>query len=107
MRDGALGCWLICTILTPRINMNNSLLFSRTPRQATRFKRALSSLVICLITVLDFVASSSWAYADNDHDRQTSDRDPHQKWVATWATSPATFFVYVPPVAPIPPGPPA
>jgi lysophospholipase L1-like esterase len=28
------------------------------------------------------------------------------KWVASWATSPATFFAYVPPVAPVPPGPP-
>ncbi len=29
-----------------------------------------------------------------------------QHWVATWATAPATGFVYVPPVAPAPPGPP-
>jgi lysophospholipase L1-like esterase len=29
-----------------------------------------------------------------------------QSWVATWATAPATFFQYVPPVAPAPPGPP-
>jgi len=29
-----------------------------------------------------------------------------QRWVASWATSPATFFQYVPPVAPTPPGPP-
>ena len=29
-----------------------------------------------------------------------------QHWVASWATSPATSFVYVPPVAPAPPGPP-
>ena len=29
-----------------------------------------------------------------------------QHWVATWATAPATSFVYVPPVAPAPPGPP-
>src|SRR5437016_13901836 len=29
-----------------------------------------------------------------------------QHWVATWATSPATFFQYVPPVAPAPLGPP-
>ncbi len=32
--------------------------------------------------------------------------DQGQHWVATWATSPATFFHYVPPVAPVPPGPP-
>jgi lysophospholipase L1-like esterase len=29
-----------------------------------------------------------------------------QRWVASWATSPATFFQYTPPVAPAPPGPP-
>ena len=28
-----------------------------------------------------------------------------QGWVASWATSPATFFQYTPPVAPAPPGP--
>lgn len=39
------------------------------------------------------------------HDRdQGGDRGQH--WVATWATSPATFFHYTPPVAPAPPGPP-
>ena len=32
--------------------------------------------------------------------------DSGQHWVATWATSPATFFHYTPPVAPVPPGPP-
>src|SRR5260370_7884080 len=36
---------------------------------------------------------------------RAGERDDH-KWVASWATSPATFFVYVPPVAPVPPGPP-
>jgi lysophospholipase L1-like esterase len=34
------------------------------------------------------------------------DQQQGQRWVATWATSPATFFQYVPPVAPAPPGPP-
>lgn len=32
--------------------------------------------------------------------------DQGQHWVATWATSPATFFQYVPPTPPAPPGPP-
>ncbi len=36
---------------------------------------------------------------------ERDDRDG-RKWVATWATSPATFLTYVPPVAPAPPGPP-
>jgi hypothetical protein len=35
-----------------------------------------------------------------------ADDQQGQRWVATWATSPATFFQYVPPVAPAPPGPP-
>jgi lysophospholipase L1-like esterase len=34
------------------------------------------------------------------------DQQRGQRWVATWATSPATFFQYIPPVAPTPPGPP-
>jgi lysophospholipase L1-like esterase len=34
------------------------------------------------------------------------DRQQGQRWVASWATAPATFFQYVPPVAPAPPGPP-
>ena len=34
------------------------------------------------------------------------DEQQGQRWVASWATSPATFFQYVPPVAPAPPGPP-
>jgi lysophospholipase L1-like esterase len=34
------------------------------------------------------------------------DQQQGQRWVASWATSPATFFQYVPPVAPAPPGPP-
>jgi len=34
------------------------------------------------------------------------DQQQGQGWVASWATSPATFFQYVPPVAPAPPGPP-
>ena len=34
------------------------------------------------------------------------DQQQGQRWVATWATAPATFFQYVPPVAPAPPGPP-
>jgi lysophospholipase L1-like esterase len=35
-----------------------------------------------------------------------ADDQQGQRWVATWATSPATFFQYVPPVPPAPPGPP-
>jgi lysophospholipase L1-like esterase len=34
------------------------------------------------------------------------DQPQGQRWVATWATAPATFFQYVPPTPPAPPGPP-
>src|ERR1700744_5053807 len=30
-----------------------------------------------------------------------------QHWVASWATSPAAYFVYTPPVVPVAPGPPS
>lgn len=56
-------------------------------------KRLLSNIIL-----LAFAAN---AFA-NDRDRNDHDR----KWVASWATSPATFFQYVPPVPPAPPGPP-
>src|SRR5262245_60213615 len=49
------------------------------------------------LTVAAF-ASRSIALAD--------DRHPGQHWVAAWATAPAAFFQYIPPVAPAPPGPP-
>jgi GDSL-like Lipase/Acylhydrolase family len=86
--------------------MDSSFLFSRTPRPITRSRRALRPLFVCLIVSLSWVALNSLVYADNDSESQISGRDPQRKWVATWATSPATFFVYVPPVAPVPPGPP-
>ncbi len=35
-----------------------------------------------------------------------TDGDEGRKWAASWATSSATFFTYVPPVPPAPPGPP-
>jgi hypothetical protein len=56
-------------------------------------KRLLSNIIL--------LAFAGNAFA-NDRDRDDHDR----KWVASWATSPATFFQYVPPVAPVPPGPP-
>jgi lysophospholipase L1-like esterase len=37
---------------------------------------------------------------------QPDTADAQQGWVASWATSPATFFQYTPPVPPAPPGPP-
>ena len=55
-----------------------------------------------LATSILVFAFAQGAFA-NDHDR---DRDDGRKWAASWATSPATFFQYVPPVPPVPPGPP-
>src|SRR5215831_6462424 len=49
------------------------------------------------LTVAAF-ASRSIALADDQH--------PGQHGVAAWATAPAAFFQYIPPVAPAPPGPP-
>jgi lysophospholipase L1-like esterase len=57
-------------------------------------RRLLTSIILLL-------AFAGQAFA---HDRDRDDRG--RKWVASWATSPATFFVYTPPVAPTPPGPP-
>ena len=54
-----------------------------------------------VLTSIALLAFASQAFA-NDRDRD----DHNGKWVASWATSSATFFQYVPPVPPAPPGPP-
>jgi lysophospholipase L1-like esterase len=54
-----------------------------------------------LWTSIIVLAFAGHAFA---HDRDRDDRG--RKWVASWATSSATFFTYVPPVPPAPPGPP-
>jgi lysophospholipase L1-like esterase len=54
-----------------------------------------------LLASLFLLAFAGPSFA-NDRDRDDGDR----KWVASWATSSATFFHYVAPVPPVPPGPP-
>src|SRR6516164_3745840 len=53
-----------------------------------------------------FVAAVAVATLGTHPVAVADDQQPGQRWVATWATAPATFFQYVPPVAPAPPGPP-
>jgi lysophospholipase L1-like esterase len=55
-------------------------------------KRTLLPCLFCLATAGTLLLASS-ALA----------QESGKKWVATWATAPATFFVYVPPVPPAPP----
>ncbi len=65
----------------------------------TRARRASTArLFRTLLASIACVAYAHGAFADDA--RSTS---PH--WAATWATSPAAYFVYVPPVPPVyPPG---
>lgn len=72
------------------------------PAIGPSLRRRSSTIFLAIAIAVATLAVHPAAIADN-HDR---DRDRDQHWVATWATSPATFFNYVPPVAPAPPGPP-
>jgi lysophospholipase L1-like esterase len=56
--------------------------------------------ITCLAIALAIAALAGHGAAVAD------DQQQGRHWVASWATSPATFFQYVPPVAPAPPGPP-
>ena len=57
-----------------------------------------------LVAVLAALTFAPLAIADNDNDSDR-DRGRDQHWVASWATAPATFFVYAHPVPPTyPPG---
>jgi len=53
-----------------------------------------------------FVTALALATLSADPRAVADDQQQGQGWVASWATSPATFLQYVPPVAPAPPGPP-
>lgn len=57
----------------------------------------------CSTTIFSAVALATAIFTVHP---AAADDQQGQRWVATWATSPATFFQYVPPVAPAPPGPP-
>jgi lysophospholipase L1-like esterase len=48
-----------------------------------------------VLSVLAGLSIGPVAGANDGHDR---DRDRHEQWVASWATSPAAYFVYVAPV---------
>jgi len=65
-------------------------------------RRRSSTIFLAIAIAVTTLAVHRVAIA-NDRD-QDGDRGRH--WVATWATSPATHFVFVPPVPPAPPGPP-
>jgi lysophospholipase L1-like esterase len=54
-----------------------------------------------------FVTALALATLDARSGAVADDQPQGLRWVASWATSPATFFQYVPPVAPAPPGPPS
>ena len=58
-------------------------------------RRAFLRSTAATLSVLAGLAFAVPASANDDHDR---DHDRNQHWVASWATSPAAFFVYVPPV---------
>ena len=66
----------------------------------TWFRRCLSTASVMRAFAVTGFALAPISIADN----QSGANGQH--WVASWATSPATSFVYVPPVAPAPPGPP-
>jgi lysophospholipase L1-like esterase len=58
------------------------------------YKHALSHWLFCVTIVVTFLLALSARAGEFG-----------EKWVATWATAPATFFVYTPPVPPVfPPG---
>jgi lysophospholipase L1-like esterase len=64
-------------------------------------RRRSSTIFVAIALAVAILAVHPAAIADDDQD---GNRDQH--WVATWATAPGAYFVYVPPVAPAPPGPP-
>ena len=57
-----------------------------------------STMVFAAALVLATLPCNPLAFA--------ADQSQGRHWVATWATAPATFFQYSPPVPPAPPGPP-
>jgi lysophospholipase L1-like esterase len=68
----------------------------------TSHSRWSATIVSALVFAVAAFTVSAPVFADD----QNSGRDRGQHWVASWATSPATFFQYTAPVPPAPPGPP-
>src|SRR2546425_8000088 len=65
------------------------------PAIGPSLRRRSSTIFLAIAIAVATLAVHPVAIADDEH--EGGDRDQH--WVATWATSPATHFVYVPPVA--------
>jgi len=71
------------------------------PANVESLRRRSSTIFLAIAIAVAILAVRPAALAD-DHDR---DRDGDRHWVATWATSPITFFVYTAPAPPTyPPG---
>ena len=63
--------------------------------------RRPSTIYVAIALAVATLAIHPALIAGDEHEGERS-----HHWVATWATAPATFFHYTPPVAPAPPGPP-
>src|SRR5271165_1039263 len=77
--------------------MHRLTAITRFSKRALRLGRTnwLATLgILAVVTAATFLSASSGLAQETG-----------KKWVASWATSPATFLQYVPPVAPAPPGP--
>jgi lysophospholipase L1-like esterase len=69
--------------------MKRLLSFDKIHRLTTRSSKcALDFLSTGLVAALGLLAASALTYADDDHGRQSDDRDGNQRWVGTWGTSP-------------------
>jgi lysophospholipase L1-like esterase len=100
----AIAAPLLRSTAHPRLVLPQGFTFHRSPITDHRPVLAAARLLYAL-AVFGLVTAGPLVRAQ-DVREQTLNPSRHQKWVATWATSPATSFVYVPPVAPVPPGPP-
>jgi lysophospholipase L1-like esterase len=75
---------------------------SMSPAIGRSLRRSSTILLATAITVAMLAVSPAAIADDRGHN---GDQDRGRHWVATWATSPAANFVYVPPVPPVyPPG---
>ncbi|HYL11850.1 MAG TPA: hypothetical protein VEV41_02385 [Terriglobales bacterium] len=71
-------------------------MLAHNTKRTVSLKRLTVLITAMVLAVTSLAVNPAAAFAE----------DNGQHWVATWATAPATFFHYVPPVAPAPPGPP-
>lgn len=73
------------------------------PAIGRRLRRRSSAILLATAVAVAMLAVHLTASADDRGPGRDQDKGKH--WVATWATSPAANFVYVPPVPPVyPPG---